>query len=89
MVRPKNTGVWSREGFIAGPSQKNRWLMFKTPKVPDGFQGEVFIGKSWGEGCKVCDFLLMVGGEVTGLCFLESGGLPKVPSLCLAEGLSS
>ena len=31
----------------------------KTPKLPDGFQGEVFIGKIWGEGYRVCDFLLI------------------------------
>ena len=59
MMRPKNTGVWSREGFIAGLSQENRRLMFKTPKVPDGFQGEVSIGKIWSGGCKLCDFLLI------------------------------
>ena len=30
----------------------------KNPQLPDGFQGEVFIGKIWGEGCRMCDFLL-------------------------------
>ena len=34
-------------------------------------------------------FCWLVGGEVTGLCFLESGGLPQVRRFCLAEGLSS
>ena len=24
-----------------------------------GFQGEAFIGKIWGEGCRVCDILLI------------------------------
>ena len=33
--------------------------MLKTPKLFDGFGGEGFKGKSWGEGCRVCDFLLI------------------------------
>ena len=52
-------GLWSRERFIAGPSKKNGWLVLKNPELPEGCQGEVFIGKIWGEGCRVCDFLLM------------------------------
>ena len=45
--------------FIAGPSKENRWLTFKHPKLPDGFVGIVLIGKIWGEGCRVYDFLLI------------------------------
>ena len=44
---------------MAGPSKENGWLVLKTPKLSDGFGGEVFIGKMWGEGCRVCDFLLI------------------------------
>ena len=29
------------------------------PQLPDGLGGEVFIGKTWGEGCGVSDFLLI------------------------------
>ena len=32
--------------------------MLKNPKPPDGFGGKVFIGRVWGESCKVYDFLL-------------------------------
>ena len=55
----RNVGVWSREKFIVGPSKENGWLMLKNPKLSDGSQGEVFIGKISGEGCRVCDFLLI------------------------------
>ena len=60
-MRPKhrNVRVWSRKSFIAGPSKESGWLMLKNPKLSDGFQGEVFIGKIWGEGFRVCDFLLI------------------------------
>ena len=54
----QNVGVWSREGFTAGPSKENGWFVLKNLKLPDGFGGEVFIGKTWGEGGRVCDFLL-------------------------------
>ena len=54
-----NIRVWCRERFIAGPSKGNGWLMLKKHQLLDGFQGEVFIGKIWGEGCKVCDFPLI------------------------------
>ena len=44
-AKQTETSVWSRERFIAGPSKENEWLLLRTPKVPDGFQGEVFTGK--------------------------------------------
>ena len=33
--------------------------MLKRPEITDGFQGRVFKGKIWGEGCTVYDFLLI------------------------------
>ena len=34
-MRPNwNTGVWSRERFIAGPSKENRWLILKKTWTP-------------------------------------------------------
>ena len=33
--------------------------MLENPELLDGLGGEVFIGKIWGEGCRVCDFLLI------------------------------
>ena len=41
--------VWSREKFIAEPSKGNKWLLLKSSELPNGFQGEVFTGKNWGE----------------------------------------
>ena len=41
--------------------------MLRNPELPDGFQ-EVFIGKIYYDGCSMCDFLLIVGGEVKGQC---------------------
>ena len=53
--------VGAEKGFFAGPSKENEWLMLKNPKLPGGFEGEVFIkfGKTWGDGCKVRGFLLI------------------------------
>ena len=43
--RIPNIGVWSREGFPAGPSKENKWLMPpKTLSSPKGFSS-VFKGK--------------------------------------------
>ena len=33
--------------------------MLKSPELPDGFGGKVFIGKIWDEGCMVRGFLLI------------------------------
>ena len=44
----------SRERFIAGSSKENgQWCVLTNPELPDGFGGKVFIGKIWGEGCRV------------------------------------
>ena len=60
IVRPnQNVGVWIRERFITRPDKENRWLMLKNLEVLDGFQGEIFIGKIWNEGCMVCDSFLI------------------------------
>ena len=40
----------------------------KNPELPDGLGGEVFIGKIWSEGCRVCDFLVVGWWEVKGWC---------------------
>ena len=46
---------------MVGPSKENGWLMLQNPELQDGFEGEVFIVKIWGEGCRVCDFVLICG----------------------------
>ena len=45
--------------FGAGPSKENGQLALKNPELSDVFQGGVFKGKIWGEGCRVCDLLLI------------------------------
>ena len=45
--------------FIEGPIKENWWLMLKISIFSDGFGGEVFTGKIWGEGCRGCDFFLI------------------------------
>ena len=42
-----------------GLLQSHTSLMLKTPKLPIGFQGEFFMGRIWGKGCRVCDCLLI------------------------------
>ena len=57
--------MWSRGRFIVGPSKENGWLMFKSSELPEFFPDyfffgkKIFIGKIWGEGCRVCGFLLV------------------------------
>ena len=61
----QNVRVWSTEKFIVGPSKENKWLMFKSSELPEFFPNffflrrKIFIGKIWGEGCRVCSFLLV------------------------------
>jgi len=59
VVRP-NKPKWQslEQSFIAGPSKVSGWLVLKIPEFLDGFLGD-FIGKIWGEVCKVRDFLLV------------------------------
>ena len=75
--------------FIAGPSKENRWLTFKHPKLPDGFVGIVLIGKIWGEGCRVCDFLLIGWWWGSRVVLQESCAQPEVAILHLGGGFSS
>ena len=49
--------------------------------------GEFFIGKIWGEGYKVCDFLLIGWWWGYRAVFQESCSQPKVTILYLGEGL--
>ena len=42
-------------------AKQGKWVAHaQNPQTPQLFGGEKFlIGKIWGEGCKVCDFLLI------------------------------
>ena len=46
--------------------------MLRKPELPDGFQRTVFIGRIWGEGCRVCDFLPDWLVVLTGQCSRNS-----------------
>ena len=48
-----------RESFIARPHKEKGWLAFKKTQLPNGFQGEIFIGKIWGESCRVYYFFMI------------------------------
>ena len=61
-------------------SRRSGWFMVKTPKLPNGFWGEVFIGKIWGKGCRVCDFVLIAWCEATGRCSRNLALSLKLPS---------
>ena len=84
-----NVGVWSRERFIARPNKENGWLMLKNPELLHGFGGKVFIGKMWGKGWRVCDFLLIGWWWGDRVVFQESCAQPEVTILHLGGGLGS
>ena len=44
---------------MRGPSKEKGWLRLKNLELPSGFQRRVFTGKFWGDGCRVCDFILI------------------------------
>ena len=49
----------AEKGLLQGPSNEDRQLMLKRPKLPDDFLGRVLKGNIWGDGCGGCDFLLI------------------------------
>ena len=61
----------------------------KKPELPDGFQGVVFIEKIWGEGYRVCDFLLIGWWGGNRAVLQESCAQPAVTIIHLGESLSS
>ena len=61
-VWPNTPKCWSlgqRKVCCKGHAGRTGGLCLKDLNSLDCFQGRVFIGKFWGEGCKVCDFLLI------------------------------
>ena len=58
MVRP-NKSVWSRERLTTDCQTRRMGSSCSKPPNFSITWGEVFKGKIWGEGCKVCDFLLL------------------------------
>ena len=54
--------------------------MFNRPELPDSFQGRLFKGNIWGEGCSSWTFFRLVGAEVTGWCFGNLNHQSLVPT---------
>ena len=70
-------------------AKENGWIMFKYPKLPDGFERKVFIGKIWGEGWRILWLFsdrLAVSNRVV---FQKCCAQPEVTILHLGGGLSS
>ena len=70
------------QSFIAGPSKENMWLVLKNLKFSDNLGGKVFIGKIWGEGCRVwlSSHWSVVGEEGAALGILGSAWSYHPPS---------
>ena len=67
-VKQTKTECGAQKGLLQGPPKENRWLVLRRPELPPvGFREEGFIGKIWGESCRVCNPPL-VCGKVTGWC---------------------
>ena len=85
----QNKGFWRREWFFAEPNKENGWIMFKYPKLPDGFERKVFIGKIWGEGSRILWLFsdrLAVSKRVV---FQTSCAQPEVTIVHVGRGFSS
>ena len=46
----KTSEFGAEKSLLQGPCKENRWLMLERLQLPDGFQGNVFIGKISGGG---------------------------------------
>ena len=58
LMYPNKPKCWSLERRkVDCKAKSGEWVMLKTRKLPDGFEGDVSTGKIWSEGCRVCDFL--------------------------------
>ena len=64
-------------------------LCSKKIELSVGFQGEVFIGKIWGKGCRVCDFLWIGWWWGNRAVLQESWAQAEVTTPHLGGGLSS
>ena len=72
-----DVGVWTKQGEWMARTQK--------PQLPEGFPG-VFIGKIWGESCRVFDFLLAGWWSGNRVDLQESCAKPEVTILHLGGG---
>ena len=67
--------------------KKQKTQNTKKTKLPVGFQGRVFRGKIWGEGCWVCDLLLTGWWWGDRVVFQESCASQKLIILHLGGGV--
>ena len=86
--RNQSIEVWSRERFIARPSQEKVWLVLKTPKLSRGFGGYVFIGKIWAAGCRICGSLIISWQWGNRVVLQESCTQPEGDAFVAAEELN-
>ena len=63
----------------------NRRLVLKRPQLPSGFQGRIFKGSIWGEGCSSRTLFWLVGGEVIRNQHHQSSG-SKWSGVCILVG---
>lgn len=57
------------ERLAAGSGRESRQFVLQRLKLSHGFDGRVFIGTIWGEGCRCGTVFWLVGGEMAGRCF--------------------
>ena len=55
----KMSDFGAEKGLLQGQARRMGPLRSKNLKLLDGFWEKVFLGKIWGEGCRVYDFLLI------------------------------
>ena len=55
--KPERQSLEQRKVYCKGPARETDGSCSKDPNSPKVL-GESFKGKTWGEGCRVCDFLL-------------------------------
>ena len=91
MERPNKWKCWHFEQikiYCRTPSKENGLFMLKRPELLKGFQEWVFKGKIWGEGCSVCDFLLVGWWWGNWVMSLESQSSSSKQSGCLWSACS-
>ena len=86
-VRPKKWKHWSlKRKVYCWAKQGEQSAHVQKSLTPWWFWGRVFIGKIWGEWCRMCDFVWWWGNRAI---FQEFCAQPEVTVLHLGGGLSS
>ena len=85
----KRQRLEQRKGYSKGQARRTGGLCSQTLNLPSGLWGKVFIGGIGGEGCRVCDLLLIGWWWGSKAVLQESCAQPEVAILHLGGGLSS